>query len=281
VYLRVMASRRRSHATGDAERAWERLRDHALSLPEAWEDFPWGDHAVKVRKKIFVFLGSKKKDELRLTVKLPASCAEVLRNEWATPTGYGLGKSGWVSVTIPAGELPPQDVIEDWLEESYQAVAPKRLGRLLDPDLDVTSESAKTSKRASKKTSKRASTKSSERAAAKTSKHASKKTSKRAAAKTSKHASKKTSKRAAKKTSETSKHAAKKTSETSKRASKKTSKRAAKKTSETSKRAAKKTSKRATKKASKKTPKRASKKTSKKEPKNTTSRSRKGAKRAR
>jgi len=265
VYLRVMASRRRSHATGDAERAWERLRDHALSLPEAWEDFPWGDHAVKVRKKIFVFLGSKKKDELRLTVKLPASCAEVLRNEWATPTGYGLGKSGWVSVTIPAGELPPQDVIEDWLEESYQAVAPKRLGRLLDPDLDVTSESAKTSKRASKKTSKRASTKSSERAAAKT----------------SKHASKKTSKRAAKKTSETSKHAAKKTSETSKRASKKTSKRAAKKTSETSKRAAKKTSKRATKKASKKTPKRASKKTSKKEPKNTTSRSRKGAKRAR
>ena len=33
------------------------LLEFALSLPEAHEDHPWGETVVKVRKKIFVFLG--------------------------------------------------------------------------------------------------------------------------------------------------------------------------------------------------------------------------------
>jgi hypothetical protein len=36
---------------------WARLGDLALSLPGAWEDFPWGERVAKVDKKIFVFFG--------------------------------------------------------------------------------------------------------------------------------------------------------------------------------------------------------------------------------
>ena len=33
-----------------------RLRAHALAFPEATEDFPWGERAIKVRGKAFLFL---------------------------------------------------------------------------------------------------------------------------------------------------------------------------------------------------------------------------------
>lgn len=115
-------------------RAYERIKQFALELPEAWEDHPWGDTAIKVRKKIFLFphVTDTKPVTLKLSMKLPASCAEVLRHEWATPTGYGLGRSGWVSMALTSKDLPSQSQLEDWVEESYQAVAPKKLARLLD-----------------------------------------------------------------------------------------------------------------------------------------------------
>ncbi|HCO04283.1 MAG TPA: dGTPase, partial [Actinobacteria bacterium] len=42
------------------------------------------------------------------------------------PTGYGLGKAGWVTVPI-RDSTPPLAVLTDWVEESYRLVAPKRL----------------------------------------------------------------------------------------------------------------------------------------------------------
>ena len=104
------------------------LREYALSLPEAWEDFPWGERVVKVKKKVFVFMG-KFEDHpgpYGISVKLPQSAAEVLENPWAEPTGYGLGKAGWVSVTLgPDG--PDLETLKGWVEESYRSVAPKKL----------------------------------------------------------------------------------------------------------------------------------------------------------
>jgi predicted DNA-binding protein (MmcQ/YjbR family) len=96
----------------------------ALSLPEAWEDRPWGDTVAKVRKKIFVFVGSE-----QLTVKLDEAQEHALSIEGARPTGYGLGKAGWV--TVPVAGVPA-DVLRDWIEESYRLVAPKRLVAQLD-----------------------------------------------------------------------------------------------------------------------------------------------------
>jgi predicted DNA-binding protein (MmcQ/YjbR family) len=100
------------------------LLSFALSLPEAWEDRPWGDTVAKVRKKIFVFVGSES-----ITVKLDESHGHALSVEGAAPTGYGLGRSGWV--TVPVAGVP-LDVLRDWVEESYRIVAPKQLAALLD-----------------------------------------------------------------------------------------------------------------------------------------------------
>jgi predicted DNA-binding protein (MmcQ/YjbR family) len=97
------------------------LRAAALAYPEAWEDHPWGDTVVKVRKKIFVFLG-----EATVTLKLSEAHDAAMSVPGAVPTGYGLGKAGWVTIPLDAG-APPFYVLRDWLEESYRAVAPKKL----------------------------------------------------------------------------------------------------------------------------------------------------------
>jgi len=125
------ASRRSSGAYPervDARRV--RLREFALGLPEAREDFPWGESVVKVRRKVFVFLGQQDGAKRpAITVKLAESHAHALAIEGAEPTGYGLGRSGWV--TVPVRGVPIA-VLRDWIEESYRIVAPKALAARLD-----------------------------------------------------------------------------------------------------------------------------------------------------
>jgi len=65
-------------------------------------------------------------------VKLPESREEALTVSWCAPSGYGLGRHGWVSVAVPVDVDPPVDVLADWIDESYRAVAPKRLVAELD-----------------------------------------------------------------------------------------------------------------------------------------------------
>ncbi|GLC25897.1 MmcQ/YjbR family DNA-binding protein [Roseisolibacter agri] len=103
-----------------------RLRALALAFPEATEDFPWGERAIKVRTKAFLFLRAEG-GAVSFSVKLPHSAADALEMPNVAPTGYGLGKHGWVTVTVDAGRDAPLATYEAWLEESYAAVAPKRL----------------------------------------------------------------------------------------------------------------------------------------------------------
>lgn len=66
---------------------------------------------------------------LGLSCKLPQSSeAAVTMFSFAAPTGYGLGRSGWVSARFDEGDDVPVDLLAQWLEESYRAVAPKRAG---------------------------------------------------------------------------------------------------------------------------------------------------------
>src|SRR5438045_3887097 len=88
------------------------LREFALSLPETHEDFPWGERVVKVKKKVFVFMGHEESKEFGLSVKLPETGQAALSLPHTQPTGYGLGKSGWVSATFPRGEEPPIDLLK-------------------------------------------------------------------------------------------------------------------------------------------------------------------------
>jgi predicted DNA-binding protein (MmcQ/YjbR family) len=102
------------------------LRDHALAYPDAHEDFPWGHSAFKVRGKAFAFLHADA-EGFSMSVKLPESSALALQLPFAEPTGYGLGKSGWVSARFGAKESAPLSMLKSWLEESYSAIAPKKL----------------------------------------------------------------------------------------------------------------------------------------------------------
>ncbi|MDY3562490.1 MmcQ/YjbR family DNA-binding protein [Gemmata sp. JC673] len=102
------------------------LRTHALGFPGATEEFPWGHRAIKVRGKIFVTLAALG-DQFRTSMKLPDSGTYALTQRYATPAGYGLGRHGWVTCTFRPGDEVPTDLLEEWIEESYRAVAPKKL----------------------------------------------------------------------------------------------------------------------------------------------------------
>ena len=107
------------------------LREAALAYPEAHEDFPWGDRVVKVKKKVFVFMGVDASGKFGCSLKLPTSGMLVLDLPFASPTGYGLGKSGWVSIKTGGAEEPDLEMLLEWLRESYGAVAPKTLVKSL------------------------------------------------------------------------------------------------------------------------------------------------------
>ena len=53
-----------------------------------------------------------------------------LAQDGVTPSGYGLGDSGWVNVDFGEATLP-YDMLRDWIPESYRAVAPKKLSATL------------------------------------------------------------------------------------------------------------------------------------------------------
>ena len=106
------------------------LRAFALGYPGAHEEFPWGERVIKVKGKVFVFLG-RDDGGLGLSAKLPQSRLMALGLPFVSPTGYGLGKSGWVSVQFAPREKPPLDLMRAWIDESYRAVAPKKLAATL------------------------------------------------------------------------------------------------------------------------------------------------------
>ena len=113
--------------------AFAALRAHGLGFPEAEEDFPWGHTALKVRGKTFVWL-DETDGVFSLTVKLPVSRDFAETFDFASPAGYGLGRSGWISCRFAPGEKPELELMKRWLAESYRAVAPKKLGALVSAD---------------------------------------------------------------------------------------------------------------------------------------------------
>lgn len=121
--------------TSKSEAVVEQLRAWGLTLPGAHRKSPWPDHDdLAVKDKTFAYLPGKGK-EFSLSVKLPYTGYEALQLPWATPTAYGLGKSGWVSFSPPADEIPTLDDLKAWVEESYRAQAPKKLVSELDERL--------------------------------------------------------------------------------------------------------------------------------------------------
>jgi predicted DNA-binding protein (MmcQ/YjbR family) len=103
------------------------LREFGLAYPGAHTKSPWPGHLdLAVKDKTFAYL-SVEGEPFRISCKLPESCARALMLPLATPTAYGLGKSGWVSIQFPEGKPLPLQMLKEWIDESYRAQAPRKL----------------------------------------------------------------------------------------------------------------------------------------------------------
>ena len=101
----------------------ERIRALALSLPEAYEDEPWGHPVFKVgNNRMF---GAMSEDDgcVRLTVKVTAEEREVaLLLPFVSPARY-VGRYGWVTAEVTDAES--LECALEWLRESYWLRAPE------------------------------------------------------------------------------------------------------------------------------------------------------------
>src|SRR3954468_19463869 len=96
----------------------EKLEAIVARLPEAErvDIEAWGgEPTFRVRGKNFIFTDA---EATGLSVKLPKeeAAAVVATEEGASPTAYGLGRHGWVSVQV--GEDPDDDrwqQVEEWV----------------------------------------------------------------------------------------------------------------------------------------------------------------------
>jgi len=110
------------------------LLKYALARPDATLDHPWGENVAKVRGKVFVFFGMADPPadapyaDYVMGVKLTTALLYAKSLPYVEAMGYGLGKSGWVSIKKPKGTIPIA-MFKEWIDESYANVAPKRVSR--------------------------------------------------------------------------------------------------------------------------------------------------------
>jgi|SRR5579885_503598 len=105
----------------------QKLRDFALEFPEAEEGISCEGTAVETRtvkagNKAFVFLGAK-----QTRLKLSKSLAQAGKLETKEPKRYKVGANGWVTVTYDSENPVDVELLQKWITESFQLLAPKRL----------------------------------------------------------------------------------------------------------------------------------------------------------
>jgi predicted DNA-binding protein (MmcQ/YjbR family) len=109
-----------------------RLEEIVARLPDAVrvDIEQWGgEPTFRVAGKNFVFASN---DASTLSVKLSKeeAAAVTASDPDVVPTGYGLGRHGWVSVTVSRTATRARwKEIEEWVRTSYTLVAPKRLAK--------------------------------------------------------------------------------------------------------------------------------------------------------
>jgi predicted DNA-binding protein (MmcQ/YjbR family) len=111
----------------------ELIRAEAEKYPEAEKAFLFGDHEVyRVKKKVFVWLGDgETPGSTYVSVKLKDTQGMALTLPFVTPSEYGMAKWGWVSADFPKGKFA-EPLVREWIRESYQHTAPKKLVALLE-----------------------------------------------------------------------------------------------------------------------------------------------------
>jgi predicted DNA-binding protein (MmcQ/YjbR family) len=114
----------RSPVAISRRRVTRTIRELALSLPEAYEDAPWGFPVFKVAdNRLFALLPET--DPAELTVKLSAEEREIAAlHPWVRRASH-VGRYGWVTATIEDADALATAL--EWLRESYYLKAPAKL----------------------------------------------------------------------------------------------------------------------------------------------------------
>ena len=109
-----------------AEHIERRIRDLALSFPEAYEDRPWGDFPVYKVGENRVFAWAVRDGEgVRVTLKLTAEEREIAGLLPFVGRARYVGRYGWITADVTDDES--LDAALEWLRESYWLKAPVHL----------------------------------------------------------------------------------------------------------------------------------------------------------
>ena len=103
----------------------DQIRELALSLPESYEDAPWGFPVFKLRgNKMFAWM-IVREAEVEVTVKLTREERELAQLLPYVSIARYVGRYGWVSAHVTDDES--LDNALEWIRESWWLKAPKHL----------------------------------------------------------------------------------------------------------------------------------------------------------
>ena len=111
------------------------LRMVALGYPQtelgvACQGTALESSTVKARDKAFLFMsGAGPSYTVRL--KLCQSQSEAMQLAANEPGRYKVGTHGWTTISFSDSEPPPIDLMKRWIDESYRAIADKKLLAML------------------------------------------------------------------------------------------------------------------------------------------------------
>jgi predicted DNA-binding protein (MmcQ/YjbR family) len=109
----------------------ERIRELALSFPEAYEDEPWGHPVFKVAdNRMFGAMSEADGGTVRLTVKLTAEEREIAELLPFVSKARYVGRYGWITAHVADDES--LEAALEWLRESYWLKAPAHLRRAVE-----------------------------------------------------------------------------------------------------------------------------------------------------
>ncbi len=103
----------------------ESLRDYCLSKPGAEETLPFGPDTLvyKVSGKVFLLVGLDAED-LRFNVKCDPDKAIELRDEHpCVLPGFHMNKKHWNTIIVDGSVS--NALLKEWIDHSYELVAPK------------------------------------------------------------------------------------------------------------------------------------------------------------
>ena len=112
-------------------RACKTIRELALSLPQTYEDAPWGFPVFKVAdNRMFAWL--QENDPVELTLKLDAEEREIAYLHPWVRTASHVGRYGWITANVTDEES--LEAALEWLRESYWLKCPAELKAAVEGD---------------------------------------------------------------------------------------------------------------------------------------------------